>query len=428
MPNVGTPIHMKEILHGTSCFITEVTVTSIASNKFIGKIKIENSSGTSKESHAWTATCAPGEKWEVLGEGAKLLSGNRVKSTKTYPFSTHQLINSGVRKFLSDWLGRNKHLIREQKEAQAFVLKPIPLQPVHPVQPVVSSAKIEIVEVLLSQVRPFEGQPREEFTSVDLTEMTNSIKQEKQKQLIIVTPLVGVPGKLWELVDGERRYRGALDAGLATLMAVVRRYKDKEEQFWDSFTMNLNRRGHTPIETSRAIARAIQAGKTVLEICMATGYSNCTVYQYMQLQRLDQKLQDLMRMSTQKVDRIGFSVGNKLSRLPNKEDQVRIWEIARQEKTPGLRSLKVDILAAPILALLPVRGRIRKPGDNAIRLLRILQSAETGLAFAGRATPADLEAFVSYEGKTTNGGNVIARVIAVAAKWEALKQKVVKVV
>ena len=471
---IGTPIAMKENIHGTNFYLTELTVKYRALGKFSGRLKFENSVTADEEIHSWEATRPDGTiAWNVTGDGAILKNGDQINSANTFPFSLTQTVNDGLKKLISVWLNANGHRLAERKtEAQmapapmsvatwpaslvaspvARVVPPIariappvatlppPPRPIAPA-PVVHSGNgkssngngkssngngMELVEVLLSEVQPFKGQPREEFSETNLASIRNSLSQENQKQPIVVTPLTGVPGKRWELVDGERRYRGMLAAGKKSLVAIVRRYDSKASQFWDSFVMNLNRQGHTPIESSRAVARAISGGKTVQEICLATGFSDCTVYQLLQLQRLDNSLQDLMRLATPKADRIGFGVGKTLSRVPDKAEQIRIWDIAKLEKTPGLRKLKVDELTAPVMARLPQKGRKRKPSDNAERLLRILQRAETDLAFVSKATVADLKSLVSYSGTANDGGDLLRRVKSAADRWSAFSQKVMK--
>ena len=419
---------MKELLHGTSCYITEVTITSRDSNKFSGRLTLEDSSTASDESHIWMATYAQGTGWMVTGDGVKLSNGERIRSTKTYPFSLKSAINDGVRGFLSEWLAKNRSIIHERKGPEAAETPAPPPPPPAPSSNGSSPKGIEIVEVLLAEVIPFEGQPRLEWSESDHLDMVNGLKQDGQKQLIIVTPITGIPGKRWKLVDGERRFRGGLAAGKQKMFAIVRRYASEKEMFWDSLTMNMHRRGHTPYECVRDIGRAMRDGKTVQEICIGTGLSDCAVYQFLQMQRLEPSLLELLRLSVPKKDRLSVESAKKLSRVPDQKEQLRIWGIAKKESTPSLRKLKVDELTAPILHSLPVKGRVRKPSDNAVRLLRVLQNLEAGVAFIERATDADLRAFATCARSTTvNTSDLLKRLNVATRGWNSFRDKVVKV-
>lgn len=289
---------------------------------------------------------------------------------------------------------------------------------------VVSSNGLVVVKVKVAEVQRFNGQPREEFDQNEIAELAESLVQDKQQSMITVTPLEGVPGKKWELVDGERRFRAALLSKTEYLDAIVKVYKTKGDQFWASFIANWNRKGHTPIETSRAIAKAIADGKSVDQIVIATGRSDCWVYQHLQLQKLAFDLQELMKESVPKKQRLRLGAANTLARVPSQADQISIWKTASREATPAMVKLKVEELCAPILAKLPQKGRKRKPSDNAGRMLRIIRTGEADVTFLKGLKDEDFEALVNHKTFGSQADNLSARVLKIIEQMQQFVQKI----
>jgi ParB family chromosome partitioning protein len=99
----------------------------------------------------------------------------------------------------------------------------------------------------LAKVRPNPDQPRRAFDEHALEEMAQSIKQHGVLQPIIVTP----KGDYYEIVAGERRFRGATRAGLDKIPALVRTMDD-QHQLEVSLIENLQRRDLNVLETATA--------------------------------------------------------------------------------------------------------------------------------------------------------------------------------
>lgn len=75
-------------------------------------------------------------------------------------------------------------------------------------------------EVQLDQIEPDPDQPRKKFDQESLDELADSIKQHGVLQPIVVTRQQGK--KKYQIVAGERRYRAAVQAELATIPALIR--------------------------------------------------------------------------------------------------------------------------------------------------------------------------------------------------------------
>src|SRR5688572_5100413 len=68
--------------------------------------------------------------------------------------------------------------------------------------------------------------PRRLFTEGDLEDLTQSIREHGIVQPVVVRPAKDSPGH-YELIAGERRWRAAQRAGLATVPVIVREVDDR---------------------------------------------------------------------------------------------------------------------------------------------------------------------------------------------------------
>ena len=105
----------------------------------------------------------------------------------------------------------------------------------------------DLRELKLSDITPDPDQPRRSFDPEGLEEIAQSIAAHGVIQPIIVTP---VDGK-YQIVAGERRYRGATMAGLEKIPALVRSLTD-QHKLELSLIENLQRRDLNVLETATA--------------------------------------------------------------------------------------------------------------------------------------------------------------------------------
>ena len=118
------------------------------------------------------------------------------------------------------------------------------------------TAKRQVLELPMSEIRPNPRQPRREFGAEELQELARSIAQ-----VGVLQPLsVRRTRQGWELIAGERRLRAAQLAGLTTvpclpveadgetsaLMALVENIQRKDLDVWEEATAlrQLMERGH----------------------------------------------------------------------------------------------------------------------------------------------------------------------------------------
>src|SRR6201999_1760973 len=69
-------------------------------------------------------------------------------------------------------------------------------------------------------------------------------------------------GDAYELVDGERRYRAAFQAGMTEVPVLVRPRDGETGGLISALTANFHRAAHTPVEEAHAFQRLLDAGLT----------------------------------------------------------------------------------------------------------------------------------------------------------------------
>ncbi|HEY5662465.1 MAG TPA: ParB/RepB/Spo0J family partition protein [Ilumatobacter sp.] len=108
-------------------------------------------------------------------------------------------------------------------------------------------------EIQVADVTPNPNQPRVHFDEESLAELTASIQQIGVLQPILVRPL----GDGFELIAGERRWRAARRAGLATIPALVRTTDDLSS-VEQALVENLHREDLTALEEAAAYLQLIE--------------------------------------------------------------------------------------------------------------------------------------------------------------------------
>ena len=105
----------------------------------------------------------------------------------------------------------------------------------------------DLRQMKLTEIIPDPDQPRRTFDEDALQEMAQSVAEHGVIQPIIVTP---VSGK-YQIVAGERRFRGATIAGLKTIPVLVRSLSD-QHKLELSLIENIQRRDLNVLETATA--------------------------------------------------------------------------------------------------------------------------------------------------------------------------------
>ena len=111
----------------------------------------------------------------------------------------------------------------------------------------------DVQELRLEAIVPNRFQPRQQFSEVELAELTASLKQNGLLQPILVRRK---GDGIYELIAGERRFRAAKLAGIQKIPALVRNVSDQESMVL-ALVENLQRDDLNPMETARAYQRML---------------------------------------------------------------------------------------------------------------------------------------------------------------------------
>jgi ParB family transcriptional regulator, chromosome partitioning protein len=132
----------------------------------------------------------------------------------------------------------------------------------------------ELAELPLGAVRANTRQPRARIEAEALNGLTESVRAQGVVQPVLVRPL----GEgTYELVAGERRWRAAKAAGLATIPAVVRETDDRDSLLL-ALVENVAREDLSPVEEARAYAALLdEFGLSLGEVAERVGRSKPSV-------------------------------------------------------------------------------------------------------------------------------------------------------
>jgi ParB family chromosome partitioning protein len=145
---------------------------------------------------------------------------------------------------------------------------------------------LTLVQLGLDDITPNPRQPRQVFDPDDLAELAFSLREVGVLQPVVVRAAGPDAPAPYELVVGERRWRAAREAGLATIPALVRQTSD-EQMLRDALLENLHRAQLNPLEEAAAYAQLLdEFGCTQDELATRLGRSRPQVSNTIRLLRL----------------------------------------------------------------------------------------------------------------------------------------------
>ena len=151
----------------------------------------------------------------------------------------------------------------------------------------------ELANLPLDLLQRGKYQPRVDMRQESLEELAASIKAQGIVQPIVVRPVEGAAprgSQRYEIIAGERRWRAAQIAGLATVPAVIRRVPD-EAAIAMSLIENIQRENLNPLEEARALERLIsEFGITHQQAADAVGRSRAAVSNLLRLLELPDEI------------------------------------------------------------------------------------------------------------------------------------------
>jgi ParB family chromosome partitioning protein len=141
----------------------------------------------------------------------------------------------------------------------------------------------ELVQIPVGSLTANARQPRRRIDAEGIQELAESIRAQGLVQPVVVRPL---PEGRYELIAGERRWRAARVAGLATIPALVRESDDRESLLL-ALVENVAREDLSPVEEARAYAVLVdEFGLSLGEVGDQVGRSKPSVSNRLRLLEL----------------------------------------------------------------------------------------------------------------------------------------------
>lgn len=181
-----------------------------------------------------------------------------------------------------------------------------------PVKETVDEKFDKAVYLKLEDIKPNPFQPRQNFDTKSLEELTQSIKEKG----IIQPVLVRRKGANFELIAGERRFRAANLLNIKEIPAIIKDVDDAE-LLKLSLVENLQREDLNPIEEAQAFRYLKEKfNLTQEEIADIIGKSRVSVANTLRLLNLPQEIQEEIRKGT-----VSFAHGRLLLELSDANQQ-----------------------------------------------------------------------------------------------------------
>lgn len=197
-----------------------------------------------------------------------------------------------------------------------------------------TESRDSVVVLGIDEITPNRSQPRTDFDTEALLELTDSISKHGVLQPILVRPFIAGG---YQIVAGERRYRASLQAGLSEIPAIIRELDDKETMEI-ALIENLQRKDLTPIEEALGYDALMKNhGFTQEQVAESVGKSRPAVANALRLLSLPEAVLDLIKEGN-------LSAGHARA-LVSIEDEETMIKIANEIADNGLSVRSAESLA-----------------------------------------------------------------------------------
>ncbi|CAA9513093.1 MAG: Chromosome (plasmid) partitioning protein ParB [uncultured Solirubrobacteraceae bacterium] len=178
-------------------------------------------------------------------------------------------------------------------------------------------------ELPVDLIAPNPQQPRRRFDDDAMVALAESLRIRGVLQPLLVRPVLG---GTYQLIAGERRWRAAQMAGLATVPAVVQAHADADS-LEIALIENMAREDLNPVEEARACSMLVdELGLTREEIGRRVGRSRVAVSNLMRLLDLPDDVLDLLETGA-----LTEGHGRALLMAPDHDDRRRLARAAAAE-------------------------------------------------------------------------------------------------
>jgi ParB family chromosome partitioning protein len=151
----------------------------------------------------------------------------------------------------------------------------------------------DVQNIPVNQISPSPYQPRQAFDRVALEQLAESIKRSGLLQPVLVRRSSGEATR-FELVAGERRWRAAQAAGLATIPAIVMTLTD-EQAAEHALVENVQREDLNPMDRAWGLRRLVERfGMSQAQVAERVGLERPTVANLIRLTELEPEITALI--------------------------------------------------------------------------------------------------------------------------------------
>ncbi len=227
-------------------------------------------------------------------------------------------------------------------------------------------------EIALSELEPNPYQPRLTIDPGRLAELAASIRASGIVQPILVRRR----GERYQIIAGERRWRAAEAAGLASVPVSVREVPD-EQLLELALVENVQRQELSPLEEAQAFQRLQgELGLSQEEIARRVGRDRTTVANTVRLLKLPRELRELLTQG-----RLDAGHARALLALERAEDQLAL---GREAARKGLSVREVERRVALLRAPRSGQRAARKEPNTAAAEERLRRALGTRVQIARR--------------------------------------------
>jgi len=229
----------------------------------------------------------------------------------------------------------------------------------------------ELVEVPLSQIVPYEGQPRRFFDPKGLEELADSLQTDGQRVPVSTFRNSQNPSQLI-LIGGERRWRafGLIQKRTGVepkVRVIIEAVQDEPSLFRKALIDNLHRSDLIPLDEAAAYHRLHYVDKVpVADIAQMIGKSTTFVNNYLWLYQLPEEVKVMMDPNLPKEQRLAVSTAIQIARGAVKND-LRL-KLAKEAVEGELKGAEVRSLIQDVTGIRQssTGGRARKPSDDLV--------------------------------------------------------------
>jgi ParB family chromosome partitioning protein len=231
----------------------------------------------------------------------------------------------------------------------------------------------DALAVELDRIIPDPDQPRKEFDAGPLDDLAASLKARGQLQPIRARYDAG--SDRWVIVAGERRYRAAVQAGLASLMVIeAKGPADPDEILEDQLVENCLREDLKPIEQARAFRTLIdRRGWSYRQLSEHLHVAPASVARALALLDLPEDLQGRVE-----AGELAPSVAYEVSRLESQDDQRTVADRVMAEDLNRAEAVEMVRQAADRSTVKRGRGAIKaRPKRPTVRTIKTTSARVT---------------------------------------------------